>query len=60
MTMEKTIRCPLVNRLVTDDFCFDTSVVAEGHTPERFLPDELTWSKELVEACMNCPNHRYD
>ena len=39
--MEKTIRCPLVNRLVTDDFCFDTSVVAEGHTPERFLPDEL-------------------
>ena len=35
--MEKTIRCPLVNRLVTDDFCFDTSVVAEGHTPERFF-----------------------
>lgn len=60
MTMEKTIRCPLVNRLVTDDFCFDTSFVAEGHTPERFLPDELTWSEELVKTCMNCPNHRDD
>lgn len=60
MTREKTINCPLVNRLVADDFCFDTSVVAEGHTPKRFLPDELTWSEELVKTCMNCPNHRDD
>lgn len=60
MTMEKTIRCPLVNRLVDDGFCFDTSLAAEGQMTKYFWPDELTWSEELVRTCMNCPNHRDD
>lgn len=41
MKQEKTIKCPLVNRLVEDDFRFDTSLVAEGTSPKFCLPDEL-------------------
>lgn len=58
MTTEMTIRCPLVNRLVDDGFCFDTSLAAEGHMAKYFWPDELPWSEELAQKCLDCPNHR--
>lgn len=55
---EKTIKCPLVNRLVEDGFCFETSLAAEGHMTKYFWPDELIYSEELAQKCLNCPNHR--
>lgn len=58
MKQKMTINCPLVNRLVEDGFCFDTSLAAEGHMTKYFWPKELKWSKELAQKCLNCPNHR--
>ena len=37
----KTVFCPICQRQVTGDECFDISMVAEGTTPDRFLPEDL-------------------
>ena len=37
----KTVFCPVLQRQVNGDDCFDISMVAEKTTPDRFLPKDL-------------------
>lgn len=57
--MKKTVFCPLCNREVTGDECFDIATVAEGTTPGRFLPDGITFEqvKANENTCLNCEYH---
>lgn len=56
---QKTVFCPLCEREVTGDECFDISMVAEGTTPVRFLPADV--KPEQVKSheitCMKCKYH---
>ena len=56
---KKTVFCPLCGREVTGDECFDISMVAEGTTPDRFLPNDI--KPEQVKAsentCLKCKYH---
>lgn len=56
---QKTVFCPLCQREVTGDECFDISMTAEGMAPGRFLPADIT--PEQVKAnentCLKCKYH---
>lgn len=56
---QKTVFCPLCEREVTGDECFDISMVAEGMTPDRFLPADV--KPEQVKTneitCLKCKYH---
>ena len=51
----ETVFCPVANRQVTDLECFDISFVAEGSTPERFMPSDVRI--EDPEVCLKCEYH---
>lgn len=56
----KTVFCPVLQRQVDGDECFDLSMVAEGTTPDRFLPNGLNpedFTDKKKEACLKCKYH---
>lgn len=56
----KTVFCPICQRQVTGDECFDISMVAEGTTPDRFLPEDLKseeFDDKKKETCIKCKYH---
>lgn len=57
--MKNTVFCPLCQREVTGDECFDISMIAEGSTPDRFLPDDIKPEqvKSSVDTCLKCEYH---
>lgn len=57
--MKKTVFCPLCQREVTGDECFDISMNAEGSTPDRFLPDDIKPEQVKSNAyiCLKCEYH---
>lgn len=57
--MKKTVFCPLCQREVTGDECFDISMNAEGSTPDRFLPDDIKPEqvKSNADTCLKCQYH---
>ncbi len=54
--MQKKILCPIINKEILFDECFDCAMVAEG-APKWTAKEELTNIKNFEETCMNCPNH---
>lgn len=52
--------CPLYNKDIDDDICFDISLVAERFSPEVEVPEEVRKIPNYKEICLNCPNHRDD
>lgn len=57
--MNKTVYCPVCERQVTGDECFDISMVAEETTPSRFLPEDITPEavEKQKETCVKCKYH---
>lgn len=57
--MKKTVFCPLCQREVTGDECFDISMNAEGSTPDRFLPGDIKPEqvKSNADTCLKCKYH---
>ena len=56
----KTVFCPICQRQVTGDECFYISMVAEGTTPDRFLPEDLKpeeFDDKKKETCIKCKYH---
>ena len=55
-----TVFCPVFQRQVDDDDCFDMSMVAEKTTPGRFLPKDLRpedFTDDKKEICLKCKYH---
>lgn len=56
ITGDKKILCPLVNRMISPDDCFEPALAQEGALPLSYVPPEFLidgWQ----EICGNCPNH---
>ncbi len=56
----KTVFCPVLQRQVDGDECFDLSMVAEGTTPGRFLPNDLKpedFTDDKKDTCLKCKYH---
>ena len=56
----KTVFCPVLQRQVNGDDCFDISMVAEKTTPDRFLPKDLKpedFTDDKKEICLKCKSH---
>ena len=56
----KTVFCPVLQRQVNGDDCFDISMVAEKTTPDRFLPKDLKpedFTDDKKDICLKCKYH---
>ena len=56
----KTVFCPVLQRQVNGDDCFDISMVAEKTTADRFLPKDLKpedFTDSKKEICLKCKYH---
>ena len=56
----KTVFCPVLQRQVNGDDCFDISMVAEKTTPDWFLPKDLKpedFTDGKKEICLKCKYH---
>ena len=55
-----TFRCPILERTLTVNECFDISMVAEDSAPSWTLPDELQdagLTEKQKEICLKCEYH---
>lgn len=53
---DKTILCPLVNRMISPDDCFEPALAQEGALPLSYVPPEFLidgWQ----DMCGKCKNH---
>lgn len=58
--VKKTVHCPLCQKQIDGDKCFDISMVAEGDSPERFLPKEIkadVFGESQRQMCLKCKYH---
>lgn len=56
----ETVFCPICQRQVNGDDCFDISMVAEETTPIRFLPKYIKpeeFTDEKMDICIKCKYH---
>lgn len=56
----EAVYCPVCERQVNGDECFDISMVAEGTTPDRFLPADIPseeFDEKKKEICLKCKYH---
>ena len=57
---KKTVHCPLCQKQIDGDKCFDISMVAEDNSPERFLPGEIkteSFRESQKQMCLKCKYH---
>ena len=51
---------PALPKRIDGDKCFDISMVAEGDSPERFLPEEIkveAFGETQRKICLKCAYH---
>lgn len=51
------VLCPIINKEITEEYCFDSAMVAEG-CPPRFGVKEIVTAPNFKERCLACPNHK--
>lgn len=54
------VKCPLMEREISADECFDIHMVVDGWAPKRTAPQKATSIDNYGEICKNCPYHRND
>jgi len=57
--MQQTTFCPLTNKTITYDDCFDISMVVEHLAPEWTINDDVKPDDidSCREACLSCEMH---
>ena len=53
--MQKKVLCPIINKEILFDECFDCAMVAEG-APKWTGIKQIVENPEFEKQCMNCPN----
>lgn len=51
------VNCPVMQKIIPNEVCFDICLVAEGTSPESELPIGMTLTDDIVQKCMKCKNH---
>ena len=54
--MRNKILCPIINKQITFDECFDCAMVAEG-APSWTGVKEIVEKPNFEKICMKCINH---
>lgn len=49
--------CPLLNKVIEGEVCFDICLVAEGMSPYDELPIGMNLSSDDAKRCLECENH---
>ena len=49
--------CPLCEDTIDVYYCIEISLVFEGTSPERELPEWVKLTEGNRKICMNCPEH---
>lgn len=52
------IKCPLMNKEIENERCFDICMVAEGLAPERTAPEEAVKMPDFKNICLECEMHK--
>lgn len=60
MEIEYPVNCPLMEREISMDECFDIHMVVEGAAPVYTAPEKATSVPNYREVCRNCRYHRED
>ena len=60
MDYEYPVICPIINKEVEMDICFDTCGFINHWNPERFVSEEIRAVKGYTDICKNCKYHRTD
>ena len=53
-----TIKCPIIEKEIEEDVCFEDCMISEGMCPERFAPEEMFEIEDFKQICFQCKNHR--
>ena len=53
------VKCPLVDRMIFDIDCIETSDVARGLLKSDRMPDEYKAKPNWREICVSCKWHNY-
>ncbi len=57
---ENRIICPLINKEISDDDCYDVCLVANKMLKPSAIPEMFTQKEDFREVCKNCKNHNLD
>lgn len=57
---EYPVNCPLLEKDISADTCFDIHGVVEGISPKNEAPEEIFKKSDYTEKCNACRFHRYD
>lgn len=60
MDIEYPVNCPLMEREISMDECFDIHMVVEGAAPVYTAPEKATNTHDFKKICNNCKYHRDD
>ena len=52
------IKCPLMNKEIEKEICFDICMVAEGLAPARTAPEAAIKMPEFDKICLECEMHK--
>lgn len=55
---QRMVRCPLMEKDIEEEVCFDIHMVAEGMAPVRTAPEKAVRNPNYREVCLKCENHR--
>lgn len=60
MDYDYPVICPIINKEVDVEICFDTCGYINSWNPEDFVPDVIREAENYKEICKKCKYHRKD
>lgn len=51
---DKERLCPVVNKIISMQDCFDACMVLEDNSPKRFALSEIVDNKDFEKICRDC------
>jgi hypothetical protein len=54
------VECPLMNKKIEENTCFDIHMVVSGEAPKYTAPEEIFNVLNYQSVCKNCKYHRND
>lgn len=56
--MENKLKCPLIDREISDTVCFEICVAVEGSTKMSSVPEVKLSREEAQKICFKCKNYK--
>lgn len=56
--MKNKYECPLLNREISDDHCFEICAAVEGMIKMSYVPEVKLTREEAEKICFKCKNYK--